>query len=389
MTVCSDSLPHPLLVSVLNDPKAVLSLSADQWNLLLRQARHAGVMAKISIMILKLEQQISWSVPEAPRRHLISACQLAAKQLRTVQWEVNRLSQALRHLDIPVILLKGTAYAVAELPASRGRLFNDIDIMVPKSRLAEVEKQLMLHGWVASHHDSYDQRYYRTWMHELPPMVHVKRETVLDVHHNILPETAWLRLDPTVLFEAAQPLANRDPFAVLSPEDMVLHSATHLFSDGDFEHGLRDLADLNDLIVCFSTGHSQFWDQLLNRAEQLRLTRPLYYALSYICFYFSRSLPDNVLDKLNGYRPAYPIRSLMHWLLVRALRPKHPSCDLRYTALARWLLYIRSHYLRMPLYLLLPHLIRKALKPVKSIKQDDFRTAQQNLRLDHIDHRLG
>jgi len=30
------------------------------------------------------------------------------------------------------------------------------------------------------------------------------------------------------------------------------------------------------------------------------------------------------------------------------------------TGFARWLLYVRSHALRMPLYLAVPHLIRKA-----------------------------
>ena len=47
-------------------------------------------------------------------------------------------------------------------------------------------------------------------------------------------------------------------------------------------------------------------------------------------------------------------------LFLRALMPDHPSCDGPLTGLARWLLYARAHYLRMPLPLLLPHLIRKA-----------------------------
>ena len=34
--------------------------------------------------------------------------------------------------------------------------------------------------------------------------------------------------------------------------------------------------------------------------------------------------------------------------------------DARWTGLARWLLYVRSHYLRMPLSLVVPHLVRKA-----------------------------
>jgi hypothetical protein len=60
----------------------------------------------------------------------------------------------------------------------------------------------------------------------------------------------------------------------------------------------------------------------------------------------------------------------MAWLLAIALRPNHPSCDGPWTPLARWLLYVRAHWLRMPLRLLLPHLLRKAWErrlPTKAV----------------------
>ena len=47
-------------------------------------------------------------------------------------------------------------------------------------------------------------------------------------------------------------------------------------------------------------------------------------------------------------------------LLTIALRPVHPSCHVPGEGLARWLLFVRSHWLRMPLQLLVPHLVRKA-----------------------------
>ena len=43
-----------------------------------------------------------------------------------------------------------------------------------------------------------------------------------------------------------------------------------------------------------------------------------------------------------------------------ALRPNHPECASAGTAMARWFLYVRSHYLRMPVHILVPHLVRKA-----------------------------
>jgi hypothetical protein len=38
------------------------------------------------------------------------------------------------------------------------------------------------------------------------------------------------------------------------------------------------------------------------------------------------------------------------------------------TGFARWLLYVRGHYRRMPLRLLVPHLVRKAVRS----RLDDF-----------------
>ncbi|WP_311964411.1 nucleotidyltransferase family protein, partial [Acinetobacter baumannii] len=96
---------------------------------------------------------------------------------------------------------------MAGLDAGRGRLFSDVDILVPKPRLDEVEAALMLHGWASTHLDPYDQRYYREWMHEIPPKVHVRRGISIDVHHAIMPETAADRPDPDLLRAAAIPIA--------------------------------------------------------------------------------------------------------------------------------------------------------------------------------------
>ena len=58
--------------------------------------------------------------------------------------------------------------------------------------------------------------------------------------------------------------------------------------------------------------------------------------------------------------------SLLGWLIdfcyERTLISDHATCHKRFTGLAEYLLFIRSHYLRMPLRLLIPHLLRKALK---------------------------
>src|SRR5207237_2847119 len=102
---------------------------------------------------------------------------------RTVRWEVNRIERALAEVPGKVVLLKGAAYVMAELPNSPGRMVSDIDILVEKEKLSAAEQAFLRHGWQSKTKDEYDDYYYRAWMHELPPLFHAARGSMLDIHH--------------------------------------------------------------------------------------------------------------------------------------------------------------------------------------------------------------
>ena len=147
---------------------------------------------------------------------------------------------------------------------------------------------------------------------------------------------------------------------VLGATDMVIHSATHLFHEGEFGHGLRDLWDLHQLMCEFGAQDAGFWDALTRRATELDLADPLYYGMRYANRCFGTPVPDAALHAdIRSRRSTTPI-AVMDFLFDRVFVPDHPDCLLPGTALARQCLYVRSHYLRMPLHLLLPHLARKA-----------------------------
>jgi hypothetical protein len=347
--------PAPLLLQVLRDPAARFDLG--QWDLLLRQADRADLTVTL---LYHLEQHGQLAqVPPQPRERLEWTRARADRHGQAVAWEVNRIGQALRAVEPRLVLLKGAAYQLAGLPCARGRLFSDIDVLVAHERLGQVESALMLAGWVSSHHDAYDQRYYREWMHELPPMQHARRKSAIDVHHAILPRTAQARPDPALLRAAARPLPGQPGLFVLAPADMVLHSAVHLFHEGEFNHGLRDLLDLHRLLLHFGA-QPGFWDELPARARALQLERPLFYALRYCGRLLDTPVPAKVLAAAAPGRPAAPLLALMDWLFDRALLPEHASCADRFTSIARFLLYIRGNWLRMPPLLLARHLFHKA-----------------------------
>ena len=347
-----------LLFTAIQYPAKAASLTEPDWDLLLRIARREGLLARIAI---QLEQAgVSDRIPQQALDHMIAARANAANDARMIRWEVDRIQFAVRSIETPILLLKGAAYLLADLPLAQGRLVSDVDILVPADSLHKVEAALLAAGWAALKLDPYDQDYYRRWMHELPPLRHRTRGTVVDVHHRILPQTSRLKADPTLLWANASLIADRR-LRVLSPEDMLLHCAIHLFHDGDLSRGLRDLVDLHDMFEHFGS-ELQFWPRLTARAERLGVVRPLYYALKYSEKLLATKIPEHVLTAADRTAPPWPIKQLMDQLVSRALTPEHPDHPTIVTALARWLLYVRSHYLRMPLQLLIPHLLRKSFR---------------------------
>jgi hypothetical protein len=198
-------------------------------------------------------------------------------------------------------------------------------------------------------------------MHELPPLRHVKRLTVLDVHHAILPDTARLKPASAKLLAASRALPGQDRLRVLAPMDMILHSATHLFHNDELSNGLRDLVDLDGLLRHFATTQ-EFWPALADRAAELDLARPLYYGLRYAGLTLGTPVPPAVSASAERGAPSRWLRAVMDRLWLGALRPDHPTAALRHTALARQLLYLRAHWLRMPPMLLAYHLSVKAMR---------------------------
>jgi hypothetical protein len=347
--------PSRLLCDALRTPER-LDASYGEWEALIRHAREADLLGTLAHRIDACSAMAR--VPEAPRAHLLSAQIQCRAQRTAVRREIDEVAATLKPLAVPVVVLKGAAYLLADLPPSRGRLFSDIDILVPKAALGAAESALMLAGFATTHLHPYDQRYYRRWMHELPPMQHVKRLTVLDVHHTIVPETARVRLDPRELFRAAMPLDETPGVCVLAPADMVLHSATHLFHNEDFTHALRDLVDIDALLGHFACD-ATFWHALTSRAAELDLGRSLYYALGCSSRILATSVPPEIMAAVEPHGPPAPLRAAMDRLFATAMRPAAASAATRF---ARRALYVRGHWLKMPVPLLAWHLTVKSLR---------------------------
>ena len=346
-----------LVSRIFRSPDAIRRFSIGDWDNLIRQARQAGLLARMHHVLQ--QNGLAAMIPSVARWHFEAAATLSDKQQIEVRWEVQQVRAALAGLNFPLIVLKCVADVMADLPGARGRLFNDIDILVPREQLDQVESALMLAGWHTVGLPDYDQRYYRRWKHEMPPMQHVRRAMVIDVHHAILPDTAHYHPDSAKLCNRAVAVQGLPGLAVLAAEDRVLHAATQLFYNSELTHGLLDLSDI-DLLLREASTVTAFWTKLLARAEEMQLSRPLFYALRYTRHFFDTPVPDEVDSSLVAAAPRGAILNLMDSIFTCALAPAHPGCENTFTPLAHSAVYLHAHWLRRSPRLLVPHLFHKA-----------------------------
>lgn len=319
----------------------------EAWSLLFSEARRAGLLARLAAS-LRLDEV---GLPERLQKQVTASLIEAAAFQRDVLRELEHVQQALQGLGVPVLLLKGAAYVRLNLPAARGRIFSDIDIVVAKESLAQAEASLMLGGWLTGKLDPYDQRYYREWSHEVPPMTHRRRGTTIDLHHALVMPTCRIRVDSGKMIREAVPVDGSAFWWRLQDEDMVLHAASHLMFNSEFERGLRDIWDIDLLFRDFASRSASFPERLFERAHEVGLGEVIREALRLARALLGTPVPENLLpgDAKMATR-----------LVARAVYSRHRQTRPAGQWLADMLLVSREMYLRLPNHLLLTHLAHKA-----------------------------
>jgi hypothetical protein len=340
------------LLRLIADPTASRELSLEQWDRVVRVGRASRLLAMLALRCA--ERGVLADIPPPVRSHFDSEAAVARYRKQMALRNLHQIASVLEPIAGPVVLLKGAAYIVQGLRIADGRTVSDVDLLVPRERLAAVEARLVGAGWATVDVDPYDERYYREWSHEVPPMRLPGHALELDLHYAILPPIARVTADPAPLFAASRPVEG-SMFRVLCPEDQVVHACVHTFVDSDLADRLRDIVDLDGLLREFA-GAPGFWDRLCRRAAEMGLGRGFWYGLRYASRLVSTPVPEAVWTRLAAHAPGGRVTRLMDWLVVGATPPlptdRRPAFAAR---VARWLGSIRYFWIRMPLPILLRH----------------------------------
>lgn len=343
-----------------------------QWTSFLQEARQHALLGSCCYLLKDL--QLWNSVPTKVQAHLLSGQHYADKQKITVVNELIELENVFAGSNLPVLLVKGVAYRAAGYAFARGRVFSDIDLLVPDSHFDDALKRLINAGYLEFALSSYDRRYYKRWTHQHPPLTHFMRGANIDLHHHIFPVASNEKILIEPIIAAALRLED-SAFAVPAPQHLFVHASVHLFYQEETHKLIKDLFDLYLLYQeCLSRCDIR---AIIEAAIACQAQAAVFYAIETLHQLYGLPLPAEIAalaPATSSYR-RWQMQFLLRHLLDR---------DSIWFRLAHLCWFVRGHLLKMGPATLLYHTVAKAIEQRKERKMLSKKQQEMDAR-----HRPG
>lgn len=214
--------------------------------------------------------------------------------------EVKNVLRLLTDAGIPVIALKGAYLAEGVYGDIALRPMGDVDLLVPKDRLARARNTVMDGGYREQAEGGYSGiEAICEISNHLMPLVGASGLAV-EIHWTIENPMVPFRIDVDGLWERAAPVrVGGVEILGLSPEDLVLHLCLHAAAHHGFENGFRGICDLHHAI---GASRGTFgWTELLDRSEAWGVERSISLPLHLAGKWFGSEIPADIAEEFESH----------------------------------------------------------------------------------------
>ncbi len=209
--------------------------------------------------------------------------------------ELGKVLESFRKNHIPVIALKGAHLAEKIYGNIALRPMNDLDLLVRKEDLKNLEGPLLKLGYHPISQRKQDTGEYHHLVYQLP-----EKEITLEIHWDLIGSRYPFHVDMDGQWKRARPsIIGGVEILVQCPEDLLLHLCLHTTRDLLFETGLKPLWDLYETIRHYEKTID--WNQVLLRSRQWGIENAVYLILNLTKEILGASVPEEVLKNI---RPA-------------------------------------------------------------------------------------
>ncbi len=313
------SLPTPSLPDLLKE-----AISQDlSWEDFIASAKREG----LSEIIFHNQQDTFGKglVPEFVRSALRQEYMMTLGRNTLFLSTLDEVISALDGLDL--IVLKG-AYLVQHVyPSHALRRFSDIDILVHKADLVELEERLTQTEYrrVGDNADRPVDEEDSTALNSLMyrrkdggPPLHVHWHLI----NSVTPKYITVNLEISAIWDNA--VKNADGTLHMSTEHLIIHLAEHAL-----RHSFNRLILMRDIAEVIETTEDAIdWTILTTACEEFNLSLPVYYSLLYVQQKGLAAIPDKALETLSKEGPGLFGKLYARYALEDSRYPE--LCNLAY-----------------------------------------------------------
>ena len=272
-----------------------------EWDILIHESHNEGV-APLVYQALFSMGNISL-LPDKAQTFLRLAYASTQIQNQIIFKELEVLSRLFSQENIALVALKGIAFALSIYPDAGLRPMGDIDLLVPKEKMALAIELVQSLGYQVAKpeislglHDLLN--------HEVCLQKNAAHPLVVELHHSLVADKTYSYAVPVDWFWEQMELLH-SPFSTVSfenllklkPEAQILYAAAHaILQHGEGSAPLRWFYDVDSLVRHYET--SIDWKLLCSQVQTVEWGSALHRFLTRTIDYFDTPIPKRVMDTL-------------------------------------------------------------------------------------------
>jgi len=262
------------------------------WDHLIKSALNHRMIPLLYWTLITTSQDL---VPGDVLKDLRMIHLLNARRNILLAGELIRVIKSMETQGIPVLPFKGPVLAASAYGDLSLRQFDDLDILVPLARLAEVDELLISMGYEDEQQHRRVSKKQKEAMLKYQHHHHFYRpdsKVHLEVHWTLSPELYSFHQDTASLWDRSEKvtLLNRELMGLSSEDTMVL------ICDHAARHQWNRLAWISDVAMILDSKHLK-WDLVVEQANKWRARRALLLGLFLANELLGASIPDDI-DRL-------------------------------------------------------------------------------------------
>jgi hypothetical protein len=261
------------------------------WKGLITAARRHGLA---TLLYIRLHSACTGLVPKSVLLQLGRRFVLNCARNRVMTAELVRILALFESSGIPALSFKGPLLAESIYEDLALREFDDLDILVPESKVAEAESLLRTEGYLATSEVPQERSVsYRRMQHEIAYR-HPRKSIFIDLHWKMAPvffqfsmdmQRLWTRTEWTSLAGSrVRSLSKEDTLLIL-----CAHGSRHFWEKLEWVGGVAGV---------ISAHPGMNWGYVLELARDLRSERVLLLGLLMAANLFGAEIPDAAWQRI-------------------------------------------------------------------------------------------